>query len=105
MSFLCIMFGIPVLADGLFKIQIAIDSHRFGIRSWWLVLVLAILTCVVGVLLVRCPAVGAQVLTMMMGISLFMDGVLNLCVAICMVKIVRNQQPDVIDTKGYEVDG
>lgn len=105
MSFLCIMFGIPVLADGLFKIQIAIDSHRFGIRSWWLVLVLAILTCVVGVLLVLCPAVGAQVLTMMMGISLFMDGVLNLCVAICMVKIIRNQQPDVIDTEGYEVDG
>ena len=34
MSFLCVMFGIPVLADGLFKIQIAADSRRFGIRDW-----------------------------------------------------------------------
>ena len=48
MSFLCVMFGIPVLADGLFKIQIAVDSRRFGIRRWWLVLVLAALTCVIG---------------------------------------------------------
>ena len=41
LSFLCVMFGIPVLADGLFKIQIAMDSRQFGIRNWWLVLVLA----------------------------------------------------------------
>ena len=31
MSFLCIVFGIPVLADGLFKIQISLDAKRFGI--------------------------------------------------------------------------
>lgn len=103
MSFLCIMFGIPVLADGLFKIQMAIDSHRFGVCSWWVVLLLAILTCVIGVLLVLRPGDGAQVLTMMMGISLFLDGVLNLSVAICLVKIVRNQQPDIIDSEGYEI--
>ena len=55
LSFLCVMFGIPVLADGLFKIQIAMDSRQFGIRNWWLVLVLAALTCVVGVVLARDP--------------------------------------------------
>ena len=43
MSFLCVMFGIPVLADGLFKIQIAVDARRFGIPQWWLVLALAAL--------------------------------------------------------------
>ena len=36
LSFLCVMFGIPVLADGLFKIQIAVDARRFGIPQWWL---------------------------------------------------------------------
>ena len=45
MSFLCVIFGIPVLADGLFKIQIAMDSRQFGIRNWWLVLVLAVIGC------------------------------------------------------------
>ena len=43
MSFLCIVFGIPVLADGLFKIQISLDAKRFGIEKWWAVLLLAAL--------------------------------------------------------------
>ena len=63
LSFLCVMFGIPVLADGLFKIQIAMDSRQFGIRNWWLVLVLAALTCVVGVVLVFRPMTGVRALT------------------------------------------
>lgn len=103
MSFLCVMFGIPVLADGLFKIQIAMDSRQFGIRNWWLVLVLAALTCVVGVVLVFRPMTGVRALTALMGLSLLCDGVLNLSVALCTVKIVDHQRPDVIETDDYEI--
>lgn len=103
LSFLCVMFGIPVLADGLFKIQIAMDSRQFGIRNWWLVLVLAALTCVVGVVLVFRPMTGVRVLTALMGLSLLCDGVLNLSVALCTVKIVDYQRPDVIETDDYEI--
>lgn len=103
LSFLCVMFGIPVLADGLFKIQIAMDSRQFGIRNWWLVLVLAALTCVVGVVLVFRPMTGVRALTALMGLSLLCDGVLNLSVALCMVKIVDYQRPDVIETDDYEI--
>ena len=39
MDFICIAAGVSILADGLFKIQIAIDARRFGIRDWWLILV------------------------------------------------------------------
>ena len=102
LSFLCVMFGIPVLADGLFKIQIAMDSRQFGIRNWWLVLVLAALTCVVGVVLVFRPMTGVRALTALMGLSLLCDGVLNLSVALCTVKIVDHQRPDVIETDDYE---
>lgn len=103
MSFLCVIFGIPVLADGLFKIQIAMDSRQFGIRNWWLVLVLAALTCVVGVVLVFRPMTGVRALTALMGLSLLCDGVLNLSVALCTVKIVDYQRPDVIETDDYEI--
>ena len=102
-SFLCVMFGIPVLADGLFKIQIALDSHRFGIRTWWLLMGLAVLTCIIGVLLVFRPWDGAQVLVMLLGISLLLDGILNLSVALCTVKIVRHQQPDIIENGKFEI--
>ena len=103
LSFLCVMFGIPVLADGLFKIQIAMDSRQFGIRNWWLVLALAALTCVVGVVLVFRPMTGVRALTALMGLSLLCDGVLNLSVALCTVKIVDYQRPDVIETDDYEI--
>ena len=103
LSFLCVMFGIPVLADGLFKIQIAMDSRQFGIRNWWLVLVLAALTCGVGVVLVFRPMTGVRALTALMGLSLLCDGVLNLSVALCTVKIVDYQRPDVIETDDYEI--
>ena len=84
-------------------------SKRGGLswrRAWGVraaAIVLALLTCVIGVLLVLRPEMGARMLTMMMGVSLFMDGVLNLSVALCTVKIVRHQQPDVIDVEYYEV--
>ena len=103
LSFLCVMFGIPVLADGRFEIQIAMDSRQFGIRNWWLVLVLAALTCVVGVVLVFRPMTGVRALTALMGLSLLCDGVLNLSVALCTVKIVDYQRPDVIETDDYEI--
>ena len=104
LSFLCVMFGIPVLADGLFKIQIAVDARRFGIPQWWLVLALAVLTGVIGLLLVLRPTEGAQALVMLMGVSLLLDGALNLSVALCAVKVVRHQQPDIIETDDFEIE-
>ena len=104
MGFLAVILGIPVLADGLFKIQIALDARRFGIRRWWLILILAALTCVVGIVLVFRPAVGILVMTMFMGVSLLLDGILNLCVALFTVKIVANQKPDVIEVENFEID-
>ena len=104
MGFLSVILGIPVLADGLFKIQIALDSRRFGIRRWWLILILAALTCGVGIVLVFRPAVGILVMTMFMGVSLLLDGILNLCVALFTVKIVPNQKPDVIEAEAFEID-
>ena len=104
MSFLAVLLGIPVLVDGLFKIQIALDSRRFGIRRWWLILILAVLTCSVGIVLVFRPAVGILVMTVFMGVSLLMDGILNLCVALFTVKIVENQKPDVIEVETFEID-
>ena len=96
--------GILILTDGLFKIQIAVDARRFGIPQWWLVLVLAVLTGVIGLLLVLRPTEGAQVLVMLMGVSLLLDGALNLSVALCAVKVVDHQRPDVIETDDFEIE-
>ena len=103
MDFICIAAGVSILADGLFKIQIAIDARRFGIRDWWLILLLAVVTGGVGLLLVFRPWESVQVLTVLLGAALRAEGVLNLCVALSTVKIVKNQRPDVIETEYFEV--
>ena len=40
-GFLCVVYGILVLSDGLFKVQIAVDAKRFGIDRWWAILLAA----------------------------------------------------------------
>lgn len=89
MSFLCIMLGVSVLADGLFKIQTAIDARRFGLQTWRLILPLAIIASATGMTLVLHPSQSARVLATLMGISLLAEGLLSLCVALCTVKVFQ----------------
>ena len=65
---------------------------------------LAVLTGVIGLLLVLRPAEGARVMVMLMGASLLLDGALNLSVALCAVKVVDHQRPDVIETDDFEIE-
>ena len=102
LNFVFIATGIATLADSLFRIRIAMDAKRFGIESWWMILAIAVLTGVIGILLVIRPWESARILTALLGISLLSEGILNLCVAISTVKIVKNQYPDVIEAEFYE---
>lgn len=101
MNFICVVLGVAVLADGLLKIQIALDSKRFGISKWWLILAVAFIACVCGILLLVRPSESIRVIIVLMGISLLAEGILNLSTVITAVKIVRNQQPDYIEIHEY----
>lgn len=98
LNFLCIALAVYIILESLFKIRIAQTAKEFGIRSWWLVLVLALLSGFAGILLLLRPWESAVIL---LGINLLATGVLNIAVAIACVKIIRNQKPDVIDSDGY----
>ena len=104
LDFIFVALGIAILADGLFKVQIAVDSKRFGISTWWLTLVLAMVTGVVGLALVFRPWDSARLLTTLLGAALLAEGILNLCVAVSTVKIVGHQRPDVIEVTSFEVE-
>ncbi len=101
MNFICIAMGISVLADGLFKIQIAADSKRFGIKDWWLILAAAVAAGLVGLVLVFRPSGSTQVLTVVFGISILADGLLNLITVLTAVKIIKHQRPDIIEDSYY----
>ena len=97
MAFIAAAFGIAILFDGLFKIRIALDSKRFGIKDWWLILSLAIIAGIIGVALIFDSAFGAGVLTILMGVSFLSEGILNLYTVIRTVLIVKNQVTDFVE--------
>ena len=101
-TFICIALGISILTDGLFKVQIALDSKRFGIKSWWVILALAVVTGTIGVFLIFRSAKSAQFLTVLLGVSILAEGILNLYTVISTVLIIKHQQPDVIEIEYSE---
>ena len=93
-----IAFGVMALLDGLFKMRIAWDARKFGIRAWWLTLAMAILTGLIGIAMIFSPWETIHVLSIFLGITLICEGVLNLWVVVNNVKIIKNQQPDFVDS-------
>jgi uncharacterized membrane protein HdeD (DUF308 family) len=92
--FFCTVLGILILFDGLFKVQIAVEAKPFGIKKWWLILILAILTCVCGCALIFHPEESVRLITIFLGISLIFNGALNIITMLIAVKImkVRNEK-------------
>lgn len=103
MHFVCVALGITILADGLTKIQISRESRSFGIGRWQVMLVLAILTGVCGLALVVCHGYGGRVLMALLGITLLLEGILNLITVIMAVKIIKDQKPDSYETDFREI--
>lgn len=103
MHFVCVALGITILADGLTKIQISRESRSFGIGRWQVMLVLAILTGVCGLALVVFPGYGGRVLMALLGITLLLEGILNLITVIMAVKIIKDQKPDSYETDFREI--
>lgn len=84
-----IVLGVFILIDGAFKIQTAIDAKRFGLSGWWVILVLALVSCAFGLLLALNPFEGAAALAILLGVSLMVDGIQNLIVVIYTVRTVK----------------
>lgn len=93
---LCMIWGICVLADGLLKIQIALDARGFGIGRWWLILAAALLTGLAGLMLILRPWDSARLIAILLGLTLIAEGVLNAITTLTAVKIWR-RPPDIVD--------
>lgn len=102
MNFICISLGVCIITDCLFKVKTAFEAKQFGIRAWWLTLALAIITGIAGILLTFRPSETAQSIVVLLGIALLTEGILNFSVAFSLVKIIKHQKPDVIDTDYIE---
>ena len=94
LSFFCTVLGILILADGLVKVQISFEARTFGISQWPLLIFFAIATACFGCILVFRPDSQLQIVGILLGISLILDGILNAITMLTTVKIVERQYAD-----------
>lgn len=91
------MLGILVLVDGLFKIQTALDSKKFGLKKWWISLAFGIIAGIVGIFLILDPFEGNKILTILLGLTLVIDGVQNLWMVFYTVRSRKAKDNDIIE--------
>lgn len=103
-SFICVVFGLSVLISSLFNIQTALDAKKFGINQWWLMFALSVIAAVWGLILVFRPSEAADVMAVLLGITLLFESAVNICTVVTSVKIVKNQHPDVYVEEDYYFD-
>lgn len=94
MSTLCVLLGLEIIADSAFKAYTAIDARRFGLEQWWFIMLLAVLAGVAGAVMLLWPATAAQTIAVLLGAALLADGLMNIGVMLCTVKIINHQRPD-----------
>lgn len=81
-----------ILEDGLLKLQTAMDAKKFGLEKWWLIGGLAIPACIIGLLLLLPVFEEEAVFMTAAGGGIVLTGILNLCVAVCAVKIKKKEK-------------
>lgn len=86
-----VLLGLCILADALLKIQISIDAKVFGIRQWWWILTVAVVTGIAGLILLFRPGRSAQGVMSILGPALVTEGILNLITVLSSVKVAARR--------------
>jgi hypothetical protein len=89
---ICILIGIFILIDGALKIQTAIDGKNFGIEKWWMILVIALISAVLGILLIILPFETTGWIMRLIGLNICLEGLLNLWVVQNTVNTIRRKE-------------
>lgn len=88
-SILPIVFGLFVIFDSLGRIQNAMELRRCGYSSWKGFLLLAVLSIVLGGIMIYNPFGTMQTLVMAIGVILIVEGALNLLSALYTLVAVK----------------
>lgn len=90
MTVLGLFFGIFLVIDGASKIRDGIDAAKAKSQGWWIWFLLAVLTIVLGVLVMF----GESVMTLL-GVSLIVDGVSDIVTTLWLSAGVRKVKKEI----------
>ena len=78
-----------MIAGGFAKVQVAFDLNRVDRERWWLMLIGALLSFVLGVLAVTQPAFLAGIVTQFIGASLLLEALLDMAALLTIQREVK----------------
>lgn len=103
--------GIVALLGSVVKLQNAFDLKRFGSHRWYIMLIFAVALFVTGALLIANPFEGLEVIVILIGVSLIVDGIGNLTgifwisyLVKHLRKVAAGERYDIVDVKAETVD-
>lgn len=104
-QFLTIILGFIMLVHSFVMFQGAIEVKLFGVSKWWLVLILALLTLVLGIIIIISPFATIAVTMTIAGISLIADGIISIAMTVFIIKASKMIDEAVQQTGYIETDG
>lgn len=102
LSIIPVVVGIIVLIHGLVDIQYTLDIKKAGSTKWWIALIAAILTLVVGLLLVFNPFTAYEITMVLLGIAMLYDGGSDLALLLFSYLAQRDTDRRLREFKGNE---
>ena len=84
--------GVAILADGLMKVQTALDARTFGLGLWWLILSAAIAAGASALLLLAGLTPSRDAVERLMGAALICEGVLSGVIILTAVKVTQTER-------------
>lgn len=102
LSIIPVVVGIIVLIHGLMDIQYTLDIKKAGSTKWWIALIAAILTLVVGLLLVFNPFTAYEITMVLLGIAMLYDGGSDLALLLFSYLAQRDTDRRLREFKGNE---
>ena len=100
LSLLPVLVGLFTVVSGVFKLQTAMDARRFGLRKWWGMLLLSILTILMGAVLLLRPFGTALLAIRFMGLAMVLYGIQELTTTAYTVNTRSNGI--IIDVEEYQ---
>ena len=95
LNFLPVALGLAVLVDSAVRLQKAFDLARMKAPAWWVVLLMALATGVLGLVILLNPFTVAATLIMFLGLGLLVNGLSDLWT----LRAVRRQLKDLKDDR------
>ena len=86
-------WGLALLFGGFLKIQYAFDRKSLGAQKWWILLILAAFSLIIGVISLLNPAFLGDKKEMVIGIMLTVEAVLDIVVFLLLKRKIRKTQP------------